>query len=94
MNLRGIGLGNAWLDPYIQAPAAVEFAWSHGMIDMTTRDIFLRSWKDCLKGQPVSPPMHPFNAPDECGLDEIVLHAAGEGLFEDKAPDCYDITTW
>jgi len=94
MNLVGISLGNAWLDPLIQAPAAVDFAWSHGMIDMTTRDTFHQYWKDCRRGLAVNPPMHPFDMPDECGLDEIVLQAAGEGLFDDQAPNCYDITTW
>ena len=91
MNLVGIGLGNAWLDPNIQAPAAVDFAWSHGMIDMTTRDTFHKYWKDCRRGLAVDPPMHPFDMPDECGLDEIVLQAAGEGLFTDQSPNCYDI---
>ena len=94
LNLKGVALGNAWLDPKIQGPAIIDFAWSHGLIDMTTRDTFHQYWKDCMRRRPLRAPMHPFTVPDECGLDEIVIQAAGDGLFDDQSPNCYDITTW
>ena len=94
MNLSGIALGNAWLDAKIQGPAMIDFAWSHGMIDLTTRDTFHGYWRDCMRGNKVRSPMHPFNVPDECGIDEIVMQAAGGELFEDQSPNCYDISTW
>ena len=65
LGIVGIALGNAWLDPKIQGPAAVDFAWSHGMIDIGTRDTFHRYWRECLRGRFVPPPMHPFTVPDE-----------------------------
>uniref|UniRef100_A0A7S3L7Q8 Pheromone-processing carboxypeptidase KEX1 n=1 Tax=Amphora coffeiformis TaxID=265554 RepID=A0A7S3L7Q8_9STRA len=94
MNLTGIALGNAWLDAKIQGPAMIDFAWSHGMIDLSTKDTFHHYWNDCVRGKKVRSPMHPFNVPDECGIDEIVMQAAGGELFEDQAPNCYDISTW
>lgn len=94
MHLEGMALGNAWLDAKIQGPAMIDFAWSHGMIDLTTRNTFHGYWNQCIAGKKVRSPMHPFNIPDECGIDEIVMQAAGGELFEDQAPNCYDITTW
>ena len=94
MNLKAISLGNAWLDAKIQGPAMIDYAWSHGMIDLTTRDTFHGYWKQCMRGNRVRSPMHPFNIPDECGIDEIVLQAAGADLFQDQSPNSYDITTW
>lgn len=94
MNLKAISLGNAWLDAKIQGPAMIDYAWSHGMIDMTTRDTFHGYWKQCMRGGKVRSPMHPFNLPDECGIDEIVLQAAGSDLYQEISPNPYDITTW
>lgn len=94
IKLTGIGLGNAWLDAKIQGPAMIDWAWQHGMIDLTTRDTFHNNWKRCQRGLSVRAPMHPFTTPDDCGIDEIILQAAGEGLFEEISPNCYDISTW
>lgn len=94
MNLRGVALGNAWVDPKLQGPAAVDFAWSHGMIDLYTRDTFKMYWQECMKGRWVPPPMHPFTVPDDCGLASAVLESAGSLLFDDMHVNAYDISTW
>lgn len=49
INLKGIGLGNAWMDAKIQGPMVIDYAWWHGMIDSTTRETLHRAWKVCRK---------------------------------------------
>lgn len=39
-------------------------------------------------------PFHRFTVPDECGILEAVLAAAGAGAVSWGAPNAYDVTTW
>lgn len=96
VNLAGIALGNGWIDPVIQGPAVIDYAWWHGMIDSTSRDAFHEIWKDCLQDNigEYSGKFHEFNVPDECGMQSAVSEVAGVGLFFDKKPNEYDVTTW
>jgi hypothetical protein len=100
VNLVGIGLGNGWMDATVQGPAVIDYAWWHGMIDSTTKNALHAVWqvcKDDLKSAdnpPLPPPFHEFTVPDECNIMGAVMEAAGVGIFEDKRPNEYDVTTW
>jgi hypothetical protein len=95
INLSGLALGNGWADVVEQGGMVVDYAYWHGMIDSVQRDAFHVEWQHCLERTGNEPdPFHPFTTPDECGMMEAVLAAAGAGLFEDKAPNTYDVTTW
>jgi hypothetical protein len=41
-------------------------------------------------------PFHKFNLPDECGVMEATLQAAGAGVWAERmaGPNTYDVTTW
>ena len=102
--LQGIGIGNGWLDVQTQGPAVVDFAYWHGMIDVATRDYFHQEWQQCyyksaLQDDPLHPrpqpePFHSFTTSDECGIQDAVLVAAGDGIFPDLAPNTFDVTSW
>jgi len=111
INLDGIALGNGWMDATVQGPSLVEYAFWHGMIDAYTRDAFLEEWDHCYsavrasrkgggswkysKEQKEPTPFHPFTTPDECGIMEAVLAAAGAGVLpHGKSPNTYDVTTF
>jgi hypothetical protein len=65
------------------------------MIDSVTRDAFHKEWDHCKKRTGEEPPpFHPLTTPDECGMMENVLKAAGAGLFDNMGPNTYDVTTW
>ena len=96
INLAGIALGNGWADVFLQGPAVIDYAYWHGMIDSVTRDAFYAEWQHCQLQTGSEPkPFHPMTTPDECGIMENVLRAAGAGLLEGNvAPNTYDVTTW
>jgi hypothetical protein len=106
LNLKGIALGNGWVDARVQGPATIDYAYWHGMIDEDTRDNLHAEWARCQAKGPAyrpDPPFHPFNVPDDCAMMEGVLRAAGAGIFQDAGsvnypltygPNTYDITTW
>jgi Serine carboxypeptidase len=96
INLKGIGVGNGWIDVEIQGPAVIDYAWWHGMIDRKQRDVFLQEWESCLASSPInkdtkeaesisiSPPYHDFTTPDECGIAGAILRAAGQDIWKGK----------
>lgn len=93
--LTGLGLGNAWMDALYQGPTVIDYAWWHGMIDSPTRDGLHDIWEQCeTGGDDLRKPFHPFTIPDECGVVEATLKAAGAGIFPDMSPNTYDVTTW
>ena len=104
VNLDGIGIGNGWMDAIVQGPAVIDYAWWHGMIDAYTRDAFHAEWEQCYgavvdgrSGSQEEPkPFHSFTTPDECGIMEAVLTAAGgQGVLpKGKTPNTYDVTTF
>ena len=97
MNLAGIGLGNGWVDAETQGPAVIDFAWWHGMIDAATKDSLHEVWKDCVARKAMPSPFHSFTIPDECGIMDAVLEAAGKGAFPAstfRSPNPYDVTTF
>ena len=102
INLDGIALGNGWMNGRVQGPMAIDYAWYHGMIDAYTRDAFHAQWEHCttsdgvnMTGEIQSAPFHPFTTPDECGVMDAVLQAAGAGnLPHGLSPNKYDVTTF
>ena len=38
-NLKGIAIGNGWVDPYIQYKAYAQYMYKQGFINSTTNDI-------------------------------------------------------
>ena len=90
------------MDATVQGPAVIDYAWWHGMIDSYTRDAFHHEWESCFAnweahdtrtGEPA--PFHAFTVPDECGIMEAILSAAGAGVLPDGlTPNTYDISTY
>lgn len=90
INIRGAAIGNGWIDPHIQGPTVIDYAWWHGMIDLNTYRGLHAKWDQCIADQILDSseePFHPFNMPDECGLNEATMIASG-GAFQ------YDVTTY
>jgi carboxypeptidase C (cathepsin A) len=106
--LAGIALGNGWIDARVQGPAVIDYAYWHGMLDQYTRENLHAEYEHCMKnyystgrgaasdegGEPE--PFHEFNVPDECGVMEATLKAAGAGVWSERmtGPSTYDVTTW
>jgi hypothetical protein len=83
-----------WMDAMVQGPVVIDYAYWHGMIDSTSRDNLHAAWEDCKDGFKLDPPLHDFTVPDECNIMGATIQAAGAGLFDDMAPNVYDVTTW
>jgi len=94
INLKGIALGNGWVDVRVQGPAVIDYAWWHGMIDSYSAKAFHQEWENCKDGSEQPPPFHAFTVPDECNIMGAVLEAAGSGIFDWGRPNAYDVTTW
>jgi carboxypeptidase C (cathepsin A) len=107
IQLAGIALGNGWIDARVQGPAVIDYAYWHGMLDQSTRENLHAEHEHCMKnydstsrssasdeGEPE--PFHKFNVPDECGVMEATLQAAGAGIWSERmaGPNTYDVTTW
>ena len=90
VNLRGLAIGNGWIDAMIQGASAIDYAWWHGMIDLNTYRGLHDKWDECMAGKIVDlseKPFHPFTTPDECGIAVAVMEASGS-KFE------YDVSTY
>lgn len=95
VNLAGIALGNGWMDALVQGPAVIDYAFWHGMIDTATVKALKQEWENCKDGAGHQPhPFHSFTVPDECGILEAVMEAAGMGAVTWGTPNAYDVTTW
>jgi len=94
IRLSGIGLGNGWIDARVQGPAVIDYAYWHAMIDSATVRALKTEWDNCKDGSPQDPPFHDFTVPDECGIMDAVLRAAGKDAVDWGAPNAYDVTTW
>jgi len=78
ISFKGAGIGNGWMNAYVQGPATIDYSWWHGLIDQPTRDSLQVAWKNCMeqmkttgrRGNHVSmdAPFHPFSVQDDCGL--------------------------
>lgn len=96
MNLAGIALGNGWIDPMVQGPTVIDYAYWHGMIDSTAKETLYQVWDLCKNKQHLLAPFHDFTTPDECNIMGTVMAAAGGRIFpkhEFYAPNEYDVTT-
>lgn len=91
--LRGIVIGNGWIDAKIQGPTTIDFAWWHGMIDLQDHRTLHAKWNDCINRQILDSsevPFHPFNVPDECGITTAVMKASGsEFMYDVTETDAY-----
>ena len=99
IQLAGIAIGNAWIDASIQGRAVIDFAYYHGLVDSVIRDAMHAEFDNCFTKDGVSTnkqpkPFHTFTVPDECGIMEALMSAAGAGQFDWGAPNIYDVTTW
>jgi len=90
VDIRGVAIGNGWIDVDTQGPTAIDHAWWHGMIDLPTRRVLHERWNECITGMITDSsemPFHSFTTPDECGIMSAVLQAAGN-------PFVYDVSTY
>lgn len=93
IQLGGIGIGNGWMNGFVQGPATIDYSWWHGLIDEPTRNSLHNVFKACVSmwngdnTLDLPPPFHPFNVQDDCGIMWGILQAAGN-------PNAYDVTTW
>lgn len=106
INLKGIGLGNGWMDAKIQGPAVIDYAYWHGMIDSLTSKALHNEWINCQNGNDAIKygntntnintkyKFHEFTIPDECGIMGAVLEAAGSNQVSWGLPNAYDVSTW
>lgn len=49
INLKGLLIGDAWVNPRLQQRANADFAYSHGLIDRQVRDQVLKLYDLCIK---------------------------------------------
>jgi carboxypeptidase C (cathepsin A) len=91
--IRGLAIGNGWIDAKIQGPTTIDFAWWHGMIDLQDHRNLHTKWDECMNMQIIDSsekPFHPFNVPDECGITSAVMKASGSKFMYDvTASDAY-----
>ena len=90
INLRGVAIGNGWIDAIVQGPAVIDYAWWHGMIDLQTYRGLHQKWDQCMAQQILDSsekPFHPFTTTDECGIEDAVMKASGSEFM-------YDVTTY
>ena len=66
--IKGIALGNGWIDATVQGPMVIDYAWWHALIDLCTKEALQAQFQACWKhGIVGEAPFHSFNTPDECG---------------------------
>ena len=91
--IRGLAIGNGWIDAKIQGPTTIDFAWWHGLIDLQDHRNLHAKWDKCINElilDSAEIPFHPFTVPDECGITTAVMKASGSKFMYDvTAPDAY-----
>lgn len=90
VNIHGVAIGNGWIDPKLQGPTTIDYAWWHGMIDLQTYRGLHAKWDECINKEIIDSsekPFHPFTTPDECGISIAVMKASGSTFM-------YDVTTF
>lgn len=90
IDIRGIAIGNGWIDVDTQGPTSIDFAWWHHMIDLPTRRVLHSKWDECINGlisDSSIEPFHSLTTPDECGIMTAVMEASGSTFT-------YDVTTY
>lgn len=90
IDIRGIAIGNGWIDVDTQGPTSIDYAWWHHLIDLPTRRVLHTKWDECIKGMITDSSIEPFHSlttPDECGIMTAVMEASGSTFT-------YDVTTY
>ena len=90
INLRGLAIGNGWIDAKIQASTYVDYAWWHGMIDLQDYRSLKAKWEECIQEKILDSsevPFHSFTTSDECGIIAAVMKASGNEFM-------YDVTSY
>jgi len=90
INIAGVAIGNGWIDVDVQGGTTIDYAFWHGMIDLTTFRSLHKKWDECVAGKIKDTsiaPFHPYNTPDECGVVSAVMQASGSSQM-------YEVTTY
>ena len=88
--IRGLAIGNGWIDAKIQASTYVDYAWWHGMIDLQDYRGLKAKWEECIQNKILDSsevPFHSFTTSDECGISGAVMKASGNEFM-------YDVTSY
>ena len=90
IDIRGVAIGNGWIDVDTQGPTSIDYAWWHQMIDLPTKRVLHEKWDECITGMITDSTIEPFHSlttPDECGIMTAVMEASGSTFT-------YDVSTY
>lgn len=77
INLKGLLIGDAWVNPRLQQYANADFAYSHGLIDRHARDTVLKLYYRCVKEIDKMTPSSP-QANQICGeIQNFIIKESG-----------------
>ncbi len=91
INLKGIGIGNGWVDPMTQQSTYADYAYAHGLIGLSQRDKASELYKDC-KGEIVLSRIVPHDATKTCDrIEKYIVNVSGLGLDDPLEIKQYDV---
>lgn len=78
VNLRGIGVGDGWVDPIVQQQTYGEYAYAHGLIDPVERQRVAGLYDDCACAIRESEPESSRHADKVCNrIEEYISKVSG-----------------
>jgi carboxypeptidase C (cathepsin A) len=78
INLKGIGIGDGWVDPYVQQATYGDYAYSHGLIGLSEKHHVDQLYSACAKAIVESQPVTSRHADKVCNkIEEYITKASG-----------------
>lgn len=94
INLKGIGLGDGWVDPYVQQETYGDYAYAHGLIGFTEKLHVDKLYCDCAKAIIESQPVSSRKADRICNKIEafVTRVSGGTNVYDVRNTGDYDFS--
>ncbi|WP_316802050.1 S10 family peptidase [Pedobacter nototheniae] len=94
INLKGIGIGDGWVDPYIQQSTYADYAYAHGLVGLTEKQKAATLYGACAIAIEESLPDTSREADKVCNLIEeyITKVSGGANVYDVRITGDYDFS--
>lgn len=94
IGLKGIGIGDGWVDPIVQQATYGDYAYAHGLIGLSERDRAEQLYADCARAIRASQPVSSRKADRVCNRIEQYIGevSGGANVYDVRLTGDYDFS--